>query len=289
MQRLYNVPFTGGDTTIQKPSQTMKKFIDTYRVDSARAEWWDYARNGRYYVTICTENREHYFGKIVKKTMRLSHVGVIADIMWHEIKNHTKYVELGVYQVMPNHLHGILHLNYPKIENYDLDRGRHVETYMWDFDSLDVNKIPLLKEYLKDKELSVTISDYLEVPIIERLEIAEGVYRILGRDDDFWCRFYRVKGYHYDGAKNNEKARESRAKALEIAEQMKLNKANEGRLKEILFITGAMKYFLDDKDSAIDDFKTALTLKYKSDDGNADRDTGFNEYLDQVLNEYIAR
>ena len=106
----------------------MKKFIDTYRVDSARAEWWDYARNGRYYVTICTENREHYFGKIVKKTMRLSHVGVIADIMWHEIKNHTKYVELGVYQVMSNHLHGILHLNYPKIESYDLDRGRHVET-----------------------------------------------------------------------------------------------------------------------------------------------------------------
>lgn|SRR5690606_21844722 len=168
-------------------------------------------------------------------------------------------------------------------------RKCHYSTYMWDFDSLDVNKIPLLKEYLKDKELSVTTSDYLEVPIIERLEIAEGVYRILGRDDDFWCRFYRVKGYHYDGAKNNEKARESRAKALEIAEQMKLNKANEGRLKEILFITGAMKYFLDDKDSAIDDFKTALTLKYKSDDGNADRDTGFNEYLDQVLNEYIAR
>src|SRR5690606_40892877 len=117
-----------GTQQFQKTSQTMKKFIDTYRVDSARAEWWDYARNGRYYITICTENREHYFGKIVKKTVRLSHVGVIADIMWHEIKNHTKNVKSCVYQVRPNHLHGILHLNYPKIENYDLDRGRHVET-----------------------------------------------------------------------------------------------------------------------------------------------------------------
>jgi putative transposase len=91
----------------------MKKFLDTYRIDSARAEWWDYTQNGRYFVTICTEHHEHYFGKVRNGIMRLSQVGVIADIMWYEIKNHNKFVELGVYQVMPNHVHGILHLNYP--------------------------------------------------------------------------------------------------------------------------------------------------------------------------------
>lgn len=35
-------------------------------------------------------------------------MGVIADILWHEIKNHTIDLELGAFVVMPNHIHGIL-------------------------------------------------------------------------------------------------------------------------------------------------------------------------------------
>jgi uncharacterized protein (DUF2225 family) len=165
----------------------------------------------------------------------------------------------------------------------------YYSTYMWDFDSLDVNKISLVKEYLKDKRPTVKTSDYLKIPITERLEIAEGVYKILGQDDDFWSQFYRVKGYHYDEAKNEKMTRESRTKALEIAERMKLDKDNEGRLKEILFITGAMKYFLNEKERAVGDFKSALALTYKSSDGNADRDANINEYLDKVLNEFMEK
>jgi len=41
----------------------------------------------------------------------LSHVGVIADILWYEIKNHTINVEPGTFIIMPNHMHGILVLN----------------------------------------------------------------------------------------------------------------------------------------------------------------------------------
>lgn len=40
--------------------------------------------------------------------MELSHAGIIADILWHEIKNHAKKAELGEFVVMPNHVHGIL-------------------------------------------------------------------------------------------------------------------------------------------------------------------------------------
>jgi len=43
--------------------------------------------------------------------MILSNMGVIADLMWHEIKNHTKNITLGEFVVMPNHVHGILILN----------------------------------------------------------------------------------------------------------------------------------------------------------------------------------
>lgn len=43
--------------------------------------------------------------------MQLSGVGIIADILWYEIKNHAQNVDLGAFVVMPNHVHGILILN----------------------------------------------------------------------------------------------------------------------------------------------------------------------------------
>ncbi len=46
--------------------------------------------------------------------MILSPTGVIADLLWHEIKNHSKFVELGDFVVIPNHIHGILILDKPK-------------------------------------------------------------------------------------------------------------------------------------------------------------------------------
>ena len=43
---------------------TDDKFKNKYRIQSARAAWHDYS-GGTYFVTICTKNREHYFGEIV--------------------------------------------------------------------------------------------------------------------------------------------------------------------------------------------------------------------------------
>ncbi len=76
---------------------------------------WDYSWSGRYFITICTKNRVHYFGQIRDGKMILSNVGVIADILWYEIKNHAKNVELDAFIVMPNHIHGILILKNDKI------------------------------------------------------------------------------------------------------------------------------------------------------------------------------
>ncbi len=41
----------------------MDKFQNKYRIPSARANWHDY-NGGIYFITICTKNREHYFGEI---------------------------------------------------------------------------------------------------------------------------------------------------------------------------------------------------------------------------------
>jgi REP element-mobilizing transposase RayT len=61
----------------------------------------------------------------VHDAMRLSPVGAIADVLWYEIKNHAKNIELDVYQVMPNHFHGILILNNDPSNNNknDVDTG----------------------------------------------------------------------------------------------------------------------------------------------------------------------
>lgn len=90
-----------------------EKYKNKYRTESFRAKWWDYTWNAAYFVTICTLNRHHYFGKVSNGKMILSGAGVLADVFWHEIKNHHKYVELDAFVVMPNHIHGILIINKP--------------------------------------------------------------------------------------------------------------------------------------------------------------------------------
>lgn len=101
-----------------------EKYQNKYRIPSARLQNWDYANEGAYFITICTKDRRHYFGTVKNGKMVLSNVGVIANLLWYEIKNHGKNVELGEFIVMPNHVHGILILN--DISN--LDPGPSIET-----------------------------------------------------------------------------------------------------------------------------------------------------------------
>lgn len=87
------------------------KFQNKYRIPSARAPWWDYGNNAAYFVTICTRNREHYFGEIIQHTMRLTEIGKQAEICWNEIPEHFPFVIMDEFVVMPNHVHGILVFN----------------------------------------------------------------------------------------------------------------------------------------------------------------------------------
>ncbi len=86
----------------------MEKYKNKYRIPSSRLPNWDYSSPGAYFITICTENKIHNLGSIQNGKSILSPIGVIADIMWHEIKNHARNVELGAFIVMPNHVHGML-------------------------------------------------------------------------------------------------------------------------------------------------------------------------------------
>lgn len=58
----------------------MDKFRNTYHIPSARWQNWDYRRAGTYFITICTGNREHYFGEIADGNMHLSGAGILFDV-----------------------------------------------------------------------------------------------------------------------------------------------------------------------------------------------------------------
>ncbi|MHA6279592.1 transposase [Salinimicrobium sp. CAU 1759] len=84
------------------------KFQNKFRNGSIRLQHWDYGWDAAYFITICSKNRENFFGKIQDAKMNLSGTGLVADVLWHEIPNHAKNVELGEFVVMPNHIHGII-------------------------------------------------------------------------------------------------------------------------------------------------------------------------------------
>ncbi len=106
----------------------MEKFRNKYRIPSARAVWWDYRREGAYFITICTKKRKHFFGEVMHGKMVLSHIGVIADLCWHEIPRHNPNVVLGAWQVMPDHFHGILILKTPAVVETLHAETLHAET-----------------------------------------------------------------------------------------------------------------------------------------------------------------
>lgn len=88
-----------------------EKFQNKYRISSTRLQNWDYGSDAAYFVTICTQNREHYFGEITNGTMQFYEIGLMANKFWFEIPNHFPFVELDEFVVMTNHIYGIIIIN----------------------------------------------------------------------------------------------------------------------------------------------------------------------------------
>jgi putative transposase len=77
-----------------------------------RLSRWDYSYEGVYFTTICCKDRNFFFGKIKENEMILSEIGLITSKYWLEIPYHFPHVKLDEFVVMPNHIHGILILDY---------------------------------------------------------------------------------------------------------------------------------------------------------------------------------
>ncbi|WP_372651349.1 transposase [Draconibacterium sp.] len=101
------------------------KFRNKYRISSARLQNWDYGRNAAYFVTICTKNREHYFGDIMDGEMQLSAIGEIAETEWLKTFDLRRDMNLtmGEYIIMPNHFHAIIIIGKNQYNTDDDDGG----------------------------------------------------------------------------------------------------------------------------------------------------------------------
>lgn len=73
-----------------------------------RLKNFDYSLSGYYYVTVCTKDRQEYFGNIINNEMNLNDYGKIINKYWLEIPKHFENIELDEYVIMPNHVHGII-------------------------------------------------------------------------------------------------------------------------------------------------------------------------------------
>lgn len=75
---------------------------------SIRLKGYDYSQAGLYFITICTHERKCVMGKIENNEMVLNDFGIIAENKWIKLSERYPNFELDVFQIMPNHMHGII-------------------------------------------------------------------------------------------------------------------------------------------------------------------------------------
>ncbi|MFC1485140.1 transposase [bacterium] len=75
---------------------------------SIRLKNYDYSSQGAYFVTICVNEREYLFGNILNECMVLNDAGRMIQTVWNEIPKYYSGIDIDYFQIMPNHIHGII-------------------------------------------------------------------------------------------------------------------------------------------------------------------------------------
>ena len=85
-----------------------------YRHAQRRLPQHNYAGTGHYFVTINAYHRCHLFSRIVKGKVELTDIGEEIRRSWEYIPTSAPCASVDEYVIMPDHFHGILHLNNPE-------------------------------------------------------------------------------------------------------------------------------------------------------------------------------
>ncbi|MEO5929570.1 MAG: transposase [Candidatus Kapaibacterium sp.] len=98
------------ETIIITTTITMKNHFDPARHHrrSIRLKGYDYSREGAYFVTTGTYNRQCLFGEIRDRIMLLNDCGVLVQSIWNGLPEHYPHLQLDAFIIMPDHIHGII-------------------------------------------------------------------------------------------------------------------------------------------------------------------------------------
>ncbi len=98
----------------------MKFNPDIHHRHSIRLKEYDYSKNGLYFITICTQNRENILSKIEKNDnvgaglvsaqCENTKLGEMVNKEYIGLENNFKNIKLHDYVIMPNHIHGIIEM-----------------------------------------------------------------------------------------------------------------------------------------------------------------------------------
>lgn len=77
---------------------------------SIRLKDYDYSSENLYFITICSNQRECLFGRIIENNVILNDCGEIIKKWYFEIENKYSNIICLDYVIMPNHIHFIIRI-----------------------------------------------------------------------------------------------------------------------------------------------------------------------------------
>ncbi len=106
-----HTPIDVSHTPIDESHTPIDVSHTSYHRRSIRWKGYDYSSDGLYFVTICTKDRRHFFGKVANGQLILSEYGQIVATEWLNTVNvRPNDVILHEFVVMPNHFHAIVEI-----------------------------------------------------------------------------------------------------------------------------------------------------------------------------------
>jgi putative transposase len=167
-----------------------------------RMKGYDYSQDNLYFVTSCVEDRICCLGNVKNGEMILNKYGEIADQQWYWLADQYPYVVLHEFQVMPNHIHGIIEIDRSRVvvgTGRDLSVQHDLSVQNNDL-SVQNNDLSVQQNDLsvQQNDLSVQNNDLPQCKKIKSLSELKGAYKttvskkihLLGFMDFKWQRSF---------------------------------------------------------------------------------------------------
>lgn len=165
----------------------------------------------------------------------------------------------------------------------------HLSAFFWDFNKIPYNQASIISRKIKSLTMDLHFVDYQAVPFMTRMLIAEKVYQHLEKDNEFWCLFYRLAAWHHEQSGDLINAVEYRKKSLDKVRTMIKDSSYQGRLKELLSISGILHFFIGEPQKALQDFRSAKMFRYYVPGNSPSSSRRKENRLDILIRDFIIK